>query len=313
MKLFDKKSLVRIKESNLFLRYIWLEMLRLRSRRERKLFSDCECINRLYFKYSGRYPNLDNPVLFSEKMQWLKLHYRNGLMPIVGDKYEVRKYLKDRGFGYLLNQLIAVYDTIDAFSPSNLPEKFVLKATHASGWNFIVKDKKKVKWWIRKKHMNYWLHNDIEWNGRDWHYGEMKPRIICEKYLEDESGGLMDYKFFCFNGEPRFLQVNIDRGLSTSTQNYYDLEWRLLPFGKSHPHNPNKIIPKPRRLDKMIELAKDLSAPFPFVRVDLYQSGGCIYFGEFTFFPCSGMPDFIPSDYDRIVGEMLDLPEANKY
>ena len=305
-------KLALLKDKNPYLRYIWLCRLARRAERERNKWSDLECINHLYYQYSGRYPDLVNPTHFSEKMQWMKLHYRNELMPIVGDKYTVRKYLEDKGYGYLLNDLIEVYDDVSQFNPDSLPSQFVLKATHASGWNLIVKDKAKISWPIWRKHMQYWLTHDIEWNGREWHYAQMKPRIVCEKYLEDESGSLMDYKFYCFDGEPRFLQVNVGRGTAHSTQNYYDLEWNLLPFGKSQPHNPGLHVEKPAHFEEMIRLAHELTKPFPYVRFDLYEAQGRIYFGEFTFFPCSGMPDFIPSEYDIIVGEMLTLPKANR-
>lgn len=306
-----RKRLVRLKEENPYLKYLWLKQLARRADKERALYSDLDCINRLYHQYSGRYPDLAHPTLFSEKMQWMKLHYRNDLMPVVGDKYTVRGYLVEKGYGYLLNDLIAVYDDVSQFNPKDLPGQFVLKASHASGWNLIVKDKSKIDWPIWRKHMAYWLTHDIEWNGREWHYARMKPRIVCEKYLEDESGALMDYKFYCFDGEPRFLQVNVGRGTAQSTQNYYDLEGNLLPFGKSQPHNPDLQFELPAHFDEMVRLARELTRPFPYVRFDLYEAKGRVYFGEFTFFPCSGMPDFIPAEYDAVVGEMLTLPEAN--
>lgn len=307
-----RKKIVRLKDSNPWLNYIWLLLLGRRGRRERKNLTDIECIHKLYKEYSGRLPDLENPTLFSEKMQWMKLHYRNELMPIVGDKYTVRKYLEDLGYGYLLNDLIAVYDDVSKINFDDLPQRFVMKASHSSGWNLIVKDKSKINQTIWRKHFKYWLTHDIEWNGREWHYAEMKPRIVCEKYLEDASGALMDYKFFCFNGEPRFLQVNVGRGTVHSTQNYYDIDWKLMPFGKSQPHNPNICVERPEKFYEMLSLARELAKPFPYVRIDFYEAQGKIYFGEFTFFPCSGMPDFVPAEYDAIVGEMLTLPKANR-
>lgn len=303
-----KGTLARWKDDNPYLRYLWLQTSYRRLWKKRAALSDIECINLLYKSYCGHLPNLEHPQKFSEKMQWLKLHYRNELMPIVGDKYMVRQYLEERGYGYLLNELIAVFDDVSQFNLDMLPKQFVLKASHSSGWNLVVKDKQKVSWGIWKKHMQYWLTHSIEWNGREWHYGEMKPRIVCEKYLEDGSGGLMDYKFYCFNGQPRFMQLNVDRGLATATQNYYDLDWNLLPFGKSQPYNPEIKAACPAHFEEMIRLATKLSKPFPYVRMDFYESNGRIYFGEFTFFPCSGMPDFIPSEWDDKVGDMLELP-----
>lgn len=305
-----KETLSRWKDNNPYLKYLWLQTSYHKRWKTRSAMSDIDCINSLYKEYCGYLPNLDNPQKFSEKMQWLKLYYRNGLMPIVGDKYTVRKYLEDLGYGDLLNDILVVYESMDQFNLDKLPKSFVLKASHSSGWNLVVKDKNKVNWSIWKKHMQYWLTHDIEWNGREWHYGEMKPRIVCEKYLEDKSGGLMDYKFYCFNGEPKFMQLNVDRGLATAIQNYYDLDWKLLPFGKTHAHNPNIHPEKPEHFGMMVTLARELSKPFPYVRMDFYEANGKIYFGEFTFFPCSGMPDFKPAEWDLKVGEMLTLPDA---
>lgn len=302
-----KQTLSRWKDNNPYLKYLWLQTSYRRDWKKSATMSDIECINNLYKSYCGQLPNLDSPHKFSEKMQWLKLHYRNNLMPIAGDKFTVRKYLEEMGYAYLLNDIIAVYESIEEFNLNKLPRSFVLKASHSSGWNLIVKNKDKINWCIWKRHMQYWLTHDIEWNGREWHYGKMKHRIICEKYLEDKSGGLMDYKFFCFNAHPRFMQLNVDRGLATATQNYYDLDWQLLPFGKTHANNPNIHLDKPEHFQEMINLSEKLCKPFPFVRIDFYEANGRIYFGEFTFFPCSGMPDFIPSIWDDKVGEMLDI------
>lgn len=308
-----RKFLVGMKEDSLLLKYIWLLSLERRAKREKATMSDVDCINAMYFRQIGHYPDLEHPKTFSEKMQWLKVHYRNELMPIVADKYAVREYLEQQGYGYLLNDLLAVYDDISKLDINSLPKRFVFKASHGSGsgWNCVVKDKAKVNWFLWKKFMRYWLRNDIAWQGREWHYATMKPHVIFEKYLEDKSGGLMDYKFYCFNGEPAFLQVNVDRGLPTSTQNYYDLDWKLLPFGKSQPHNPNANVECPDHFQEMIKVARELSKPFPYVRVDFYEANDRLYFGEFTFFPASGLPDFIPAEWDEKVGAMLTLPKAN--
>lgn len=305
------KFLSYLKEDNLLFKYIWLRTKYEYRKRKLSVLSDTDCINALYKGYCGHLPNLDNPLKFSEKMQWMKLHYRNELMPIVGDKFTVRDYLENLGYEHLLNDFVAVFESVDEIDLSKLPQRFVLKASHSSGWNLIVRDKNRINWRMARKNMQYWLDNKIDWDGREWHYAEMKPRIVCEKYLEDTSGGLMDYKFYCFNGEPRFVQLNVDRGLPSATQNYYDLNWNLLPFGKSLPHNPIIQAVKPKHFDEMVMLARELSKPFPYVRMDFYEANDRIYFGEFTFFPCSGMPDFIPAVWDMKVGEMLTLPKAN--
>ncbi len=303
-----KGRLRSVKNSNVWMLLLWNETLRIRGKKELKKYSDLEAIKRLYYSRAGRYPNLDHPTLFSEKLQWIKLHCRDSLMMQCADKYEVRKYIREKGHGDILNELIEVYEKVENIHIENLPERFVLKATHGSGWNIVCRDKKKMHWMPLRLIMKSWLKHNIFWNGREWPYQGMKHRVVCEKYLEDASGSLMDYKFFCFNGEPKFLQVNMGRGTKRHVQNFYDLNWSLLPFGKELKPCPDAAIPIPRNLDRMITVARELSSPFCYVRVDFYNIQGRIVFGEMTFFPASGMPDFIPPEYDRIVGEMIMLP-----
>ena len=155
--------------------------------------------------------------------------------------------------------------------------------------------------------MKSWLKQDIYWSGREWVYKNLKKRLVVEKYLEDKSGGLLDYKFFCFNGKPRFMQLEVGRYTANNTRNFYDMDWNLMPFGKELEHNPNIEVEKPEGFEEMKEIAEKLSKPFSFVRVDLYQVGGKIYFGELTFFPAGGAPDFKPIEYNKIVGDMWDI------
>lgn len=271
------------------------------------ILSDEKAVKRYYKKLSNKELDLSNPRAFSEKQQWYKLNDYYPLKAQCADKYEVREYIKGCGYEELLNELYGVYDDIKQLDINKLPEKFVLKAAHGSAKNLIVKDKKQINWFLWKKIMKVWLHQNIYWSGREWVYKDLKHRIIAEKYLEDETGELRDYKFFCFNGEPQFMQLEIGRFLKNSTRNFYDMKWNLMPFGKVLPHNPNIVVPKPAAFEKMQKIARDLSKPFSFVRVDLYQVGETVYFGELTFFPASGAPDFVPSEYDRVVGDMWTL------
>lgn len=272
-----------------------------------KVISDKKAIISYYKKASGRIIDIEHPELFSEKQQWYKLHARIKLMQTCADKLAVREYVKQAGYGDTLNDLLAVYNKTNEISLKDLPDQFVLKATHGSSMNFIVKDKSEFILWQAKLMMNSWLHQNIAWSGREWVYYKMPRHIIAEKYLEDETGDLQDYKFYCFNGEPKFLQVTGGRYTDHKYQNFYDLEWNLLPFGKDLPSNPNVHVPKPTQFEYMIIMAKDLCQPFQYVRVDLYQSGGKVYFGEMTFFPAGGAPDFKPPEYDKVVGEMWTL------
>ena len=306
-----RKKLVKLKNKNPYLRYLWLKQLAKQKKKE-LLLDEKEAVSRLYYNRAQKVLDLDNPKAYTEKLQWLKLYYRNDLMPVLADKYLVRDYLNNLGLSNILNDLYKVYESVDDFNLDELPDKFVLKATHASGWNLIVKDKSKIDWWIWKKHMKYWLTHDIAWMGREWHYAEMTPRIICERYLEDESGSLTDYKCFCFNGEPKFIYVHV-KG-KEEFLNYYDSDWNLLPFYDIDFSNPNEQhdIQKPVFLDKILSLSAQLSKPFPFVRIDFYIENNNLRFGEFTFFPGSGRADIRPLEWDFKIGEWLTLPEANR-
>ena len=277
-----------------------------------RLISDEKAVRKYYKKKSGGAKlDLDNPKKFSEKQQWYKLHARLALMQKCADKLAVREYIEENGYGESLNSLLGVYQNAKEIDYDNLPTRFVLKAAHGSGMNYIVKNKASFNRKEASLMMNSWMHQNIAWSGREWVYLKMPRHIIAEKYLEDETGELQDYKFFCFNGEPKFLQVTGGRYSDHKFQNFYDLEWNLLPFGKDLPSNPDVIVPRPEKLSYMIQMAKDLCQPFQYVRVDLYQANSKVYFGEMTFFPAGGAPDFRPPEYDKIVGDMwklIDLP-----
>jgi len=276
-------------------------------KRHVKKYSDEEAVVRYYIKKSGRRPDMENPKKFSEKLQWLKLHDQIPLKATCSDKYLVREYVKNCGYENLLNDIYGIYKHVKEIDIEQLPEKFVLKATHGSNMNLIVKDKKKINWFLWKLIMNTWLKQNIYWSGREWVYQNLEPHIIAERYLEDETGELKDYKFFCFNGEPAFLQFESGRyKKGPRIRNFYDMNWKLLPFGKEIP--PTYIdVKKPEKLGFMKTAAKTLAKPFLFVRVDFYLVQERPYFSEMTFFPAGGAPDLIPSKYDDIIGEYLKM------
>ena len=276
-------------------------------------FSDIQVINRWYKRHIGFFPNIRTPRRFSEKQQWYKLHDKNPLKAKCADKYDVREYIKECGYEHLLNDIYGVFNSVQDINVSTLPQQFVLKATHGSGFNLIVKDKKEINWKMWNRIMKSWLHQDIYWSGREWVYKDLKHRIVAERYLEDETGELRDYKFFCFNGTPRFMQLEVGRFGKNKSRNFYDMDWNVMPFGKEFPHNPELLVERPYAFDEMKKIATDLCKPFTFVRVDLYQVNGKVYFGELTFFPASGAPDFIPDKYDQIVGDMWDINAYKDY
>jgi len=288
---------------------LWNEERRIKQKKNIRRYSDSEAVKKLYFNTFGTCPDFKNPEGYNEKLQWLKLYYRNPLMVQCADKYGVREHIKKMGYGHILNDLYGAYDSVEAVNIGKLPDRFVLKATHGSSWNIICRDKENINWFVWKLIMKSWLRQNIYVDGREWVYKDIKPRIICEKYLEDMDGNLTDYKFFCFSGEPAFIQVDIDR-FGKHKRNMYDKEWNLLPFTYNY-LNSDKEIDRPCNLGEMLTAAKILSAGFPHVRVDFYNINGQLFFGEFTFFPESGTGIFTPPEYDVKIGELLSLPEKN--
>lgn len=273
-----------------------------------KIKSDRSVVISHYKKYSeGQIPDLDNPTLFSEKLAWYKLHDKRKLMELVANKYTVREYITQCGYSNLLNDVLGVFTSVSDIEFDNLPDKFVLKGTHGSGFNIIVRDKSKLNKIQTKLMLWTWLHQNIAWSGREWVYMDMPRHIIAEKYLDDGDGDLRDYKFYCFNGEPRLMQLEIGRDTAGNIRNFYDMDWNLMPFGKAMPHRPDVVVPKPNKFEEMKKIAKDLCKPFQYVRVDFYLVGDKIFFGELTFFPAGGAPDFVPSEYDKVVGDMWKL------
>lgn len=280
------------------------------NRHNLKKYTDEEQIKRWYYKKSGgRYPDLKDPKTFSEKQQWYKLHHHDPLMAKCADKYDVREYVTTCGFGGYLNEVLGLYDRAEDIDPDKLPDRCVIKATHGSGFNLIVRDKSKINWKLWKKIMASWLRQDIYWSGREWVYKELPHRLVVEKYLEDDTGGLLDYKFYCFNGKLAFMQLEVGRFTEHNTRNFYDMDWNLLPFGKELEHDPTVVVEKPTTFEEMKRIAAALCKPFTYVRVDLYSVGGKVYFGELTFFPAGGAPDLKPPEYDRVIGDMWDISE----
>lgn len=261
-----------------------------------------------YRLYVGKKLRLDAPETFNEKLQWLKLYDRKPIYTTMVDKCEVKKYVADIIGEEHIIPTIAVYDRVEDIDFDALPERFVMKCTHDSGGLVICKDKSKLDKEAAVKKLGKRLKKKYYLRTREWSYRDVKPRIIVEKYMEDESGWqLKDYKIFCFNGEPRFIEVDYDRYVGHKL-NVYDLDWKFVDFYMTSPNDKNVEIAKPESLNQMLDYARMLAKDIPFVRVDFYSIYSNIYFGEMTFFPGSGMIDFHPKKYDQILGEMLKLP-----
>lgn len=271
-----------------------------------------ECYIRRQFRYEmGKTVDLSNPKTFNEKLQWLKLHDRKSEYTQMVDKYEAKKYVANLIGQEHVIPTLGIYDRFENIDFSELPDQFVIKCTHDSGGLVICRDKRKFDVLRARKKIQKSLRTNYYWYGREWAYKQVTPRIIVEEYMEEEcSAGLTDYKFFCFNGEPRLLYVS--DGLEnhqTAHISFYNMDGGELPFHRKDylPRAKPLILPANFATMKVIaeRIAKEISNPF--VRIDLYSVQGAIFFSEITFCPCGGMLPFTPENYDRILGDMIDI------
>ena len=259
----------------------------------------------------GRELNLKTPVRFTEKLQWYKLHYRNPVMKRCVNKYTVREYVKEKGLQDILVPLYAHYDHIEDIEWQNLPNSFVMKTQHGGGGLnvVVVKDKNTLnKAEIAEKIMFTGERAGKNGGGREWAYYEIPKGIIVEKLLinrENPDAGINDYKFFCYNGHAEYVIVDVDR-YTYHKRNFYDRQWNNLHITSDCPASDSSI-PKPDNYDEMLRIAEKLSEDFPYVRVDLYNVEGKVYFGELTFYPWSGYVQFCPDEWDTIFGKDFEL------
>lgn len=271
-------------------------------------YDDKSYIEHKFYEEFDRKLDLNNPQTFNEKIQWLKLYDQKPEYTEMVDKFEVKKYIADAiGEEYIIPTL-GIYNNFDEIDFNKLPNQFVIKCTHDSGSIIICKDKSTFDRKKAKKKINKWLKRNYYYHSREWSYKNVKPRIIIEKYMVDESGTeLKDYKIFCFNGEPKFIEVDFGR-FSDHKRNLYTLDWELLDLEIKYPSDPQKVIKRPNHLEKMIEFSRILSKNIPHVRVDLYSINNKIYFGELTFYHGSGLEKIEPVEWDKKLGDMLKLP-----
>lgn len=272
-----------------------------------RCLSDKQYLKVRYYLTFKKKLNLKNPQTFNEKLQWLKLYDQKDIYTMMVDKYEVKKYIANTiGQEYVIPTL-GIYDKFDDIDFSKLPNEFVIKCTHDSGGLVIVKDKATLNINEAKEKIESSLKNNYYYSGREWPYKNVKPRIIVEELLKVDN--LEDYKLMCFNGECKCSFVCTDRYEQTGLRvTFFDRNWNKLPFSRHYPSSTKKIE-KPSNYDEMVRIAETLSKNIPFVRVDLYNIDGKIYFGELTFYPGSGFEEFEPEEWDYKLGELIKLPE----
>ena len=275
--------------------------------------SDEAHLKKEYYLTLGKKLDLDNPVSFNEKIQWLKLHDRKPFYTTLVDKFEVKKYVASViGEEYII-PTIGVWEKFSDIDFETLPNQFVLKCTHDSGGLLICKDKRNFDLKSAKKKIEHCLRRKYYYIHREWPYKDVVPRIIAEPYIEDKkTGELRDYKFFAFNGEVKVVFVATGRQNPDmeTTFDFFDMDYKHLDIVNGHPNA--EIIPeKPKNFEKMKELAKVLAKDIPHIRVDFYEVNEKIYFGELTFSHWSGMVPFEPVEWDYILGSWLELPKEN--
>ena len=274
------------------------------------LFPDKLYLQLLFRCKMGYWMDLENPKSFSEKLQWLKLYNRNTLYTTLVDKYAVKKWVADKiGEDHII-PMLGVWDNANDIDFEKLPNQFVLKTTNGGGGDVVIcKDKSKFDKENAIKHLNQGLKKSIYSKLREWPYKNVSPRIIAEKYMEDENGQLKDYKFYCFNGRAQVCMVVSDR-FGAGHYDSFDAETfqQLMFCAKSGklPEISNEKPPENYR--QMLTIANQLSEGFPHVRIDLYSVNNNIYFGEYTFFDGSGFEKYYPESWDYKFGDWLQLP-----
>ena len=271
-----------------------------------------ELLKRAFRKYVGYDLNLENPQTFNEKIMWMKLYYQNPLVTQCCDKYALKDYVTDViGEEYIVPN-IKSYKRAEDIDFDKLPDKFVLKVNWSSGFNIVVSDKNDIdKDEIRKK-LNSWVKPDRNsyYEFFNWGYKHMKPVIYAEKYLEQVAGQVYDYKLFMCNGKFEYMFIATDRLDGKLTYTWFDNQLNHLPFKYGNKPNADPLPQMPKNLSKMIELAEKLAKPFPFVRVDFYETDeDKIFVGEMTFYSGGGILPFYPAVWDRKLGEKIILPE----
>lgn len=283
-----------------------------------RIISDEKFLKNRFKRRMGYKLDLKNPKTLNEKIQWLKLYDRTPLHTICADKIGVRNHVKNIiGQEYLV-PLLDILDNPKELKHANMPNKpFIIKTNHDSGSYKIIRNKDDIKNWDKiRKFFNKSLNTNYYYKSKEWQYKNIPPKVFIEELLITKEGEIpKDYKFHCFNGSPEYIQLDFERGSENHSRNWYDKNWNRAEFhwaikkknGKET--LPNNIdVPKPTSLNKMLELAKKLSEPFSYVRVDFYLVDEIIYFGEITFHHDSGFRPIIPMSWDYNLGNLVNLP-----
>lgn len=270
-------------------------------------------LERWYRLMKRRSCDLDDPRTMIDKIHWLKLYDSTPEKGRLADKYLVREWVAERVGEKYLVPLLGVWDSPEDIDFDALPDQFVLKATHGAGWNIVVKDKSTLDIPRTRKTLARWLKRRHAMKGGfELHYEFCEPRIVCEQYLQDDTGALRDYKFMTFGGVVQFAYT-VDRAAGGMDRGTYLPDWSRAPFEYTCESTRAEDVPAPSGLEEMLRLSQELGRDFACARIDFYEVDGQVYFGEITFTDADGLSDFIPADYDLEFGSRLVLPEKNPF
>ncbi|WP_236860653.1 ATP-grasp fold amidoligase family protein [Candidatus Reidiella endopervernicosa] len=280
------------------------------SRFRKSLLKRCcldQYIRERFFRAHGYPLNLDNPRTFTEKLHWVKANCDLASLADFVDKYTVREFVAERVGEEVLVPLLGLYSHFEEIDYGGLPSRFMLKATHGCGWNVRVEDKRLLDWHETGNKVRGWLRSSYYSRiSGEANYRNITGRIIIEKYLRDPSGNLLDFRFYCFDGKPVAIHVSIDRP-GGDLFRVFNTEWKEFKKHDSHADRVTQRIDRPDNLNEMLAISEKLSAGFPFVRVDLYNVAGKIYFSELTFTPNNGLSMADPKELDRYYGDAFNI------
>ncbi|HYD90802.1 MAG TPA: ATP-grasp fold amidoligase family protein [Flavobacterium sp.] len=272
--------------------------------------NDLKYLQAQYYLKNSKKLDLDPPVEFMEKIQWLKLYKYTEQYGRYVDKHEVRDFVKKKVGEHVLNEELAVYNDVDEINLDELPNQFVLKCTHASGYNVIVKDKNALDWDKAKADLRRWMKTNYYHKSRERVYKDVQPRIVAEKFLNELADtSIIDYKFYCFHGKPEYVLVKLNEN-GRDYKCYYNMDWQKMVPEKENPGFLSREMPKPSNFYEMVDVAKKLSEGFIFMRVDLYSIAGRTLFGEMTFFPTGGIKRLFVERLNKEMGDLIQLPDV---
>lgn len=275
-----------------------------------KRIPDVPYLKLVYRVKTGQKLDLKNPKGFNEKLNWLKLNHIHPEYELLVDKYLVRDYIKEKLGEEYLFPILGKWETFEEIDFDNLPEKFVLKCNHDSGSVKIIKKSENLDYEGLKKFFDGRIKRNPYYDGREYPYKNVKPLIIAEQFMQEsfDSDELRDYKFYCFNGEPKFLYLS--QGLSHHDEariSFVTLDWEIAPFRRLDFTGFDELPQKPSKFEEMIEICRKLTSGMEFVRLDLYEINGRIYFGEFTFFPSGGYTLLYPDEWEKKIGDLIKI------